>query len=89
MHFHVSYKEEHKAYKIMPVKTEKDGLEYWLDQRPKVDVGGGCCCFVLVSCMDYFLTLMLETVCSPEVYVAFHGTSGPYIPEDTSLHTHH
>jgi hypothetical protein len=44
---------------------------------------------MLVSCLDYFSTLKMDEICSPEMSVDFHRTVLYYIPEDRSLHRNH
>jgi hypothetical protein len=43
-------------------------------------------CFMLVSCLSYFLTLKMVAICSSETPVDFYTTARSYIPEDRTLH---
>jgi hypothetical protein len=40
---------------------------------------------MLVSCLAYSSTLKMEVMCSSEMSVDFHRTTGCYNPEDTAL----
>jgi hypothetical protein len=42
-------------------------------------------CFMLVSCLAYSSTLMMEVVCSSETPVDFQRTTLRYIAEDREL----
>jgi hypothetical protein len=43
---------------------------------------------MLISCFDFFPTLMMETVCSHEASVDFHRIRRRYVPEDRTFHSH-
>jgi hypothetical protein len=45
-------------------------------------------CFMLISCLVYSLTLMMEMTCSSETSVDFQWMTQHYIPEDRILHNH-
>jgi hypothetical protein len=42
-------------------------------------------CFMLVSCMAYFLTLKMEAICSSKTLVDSQQTAQCYVPEDRVL----
>jgi hypothetical protein len=44
--------------------------------------------FTLVSCLAYFSTLKIETICSFETSVGSQWTTWRYIPEDGTFHNH-
>jgi hypothetical protein len=44
--------------------------------------------FTLVSYLDYYLTLKIKAIFSPEASVDSHQITGRYFPEDRTLHNH-
>jgi hypothetical protein len=46
-------------------------------------------CFMLVSCLTYFLALKKEATCSSETLVAFQRITWRYILEDRIIHNQH
>jgi hypothetical protein len=46
-------------------------------------------CFMLVSCLAYYLTLKMDTICSSKSLVDFHQTMWHYIPDERAVYSHH
>jgi hypothetical protein len=45
-------------------------------------------CLALISCLDYSITLKIETICSSETSIDFQRTIWSHIPENRTLHNH-
>jgi hypothetical protein len=45
-------------------------------------------CFLLVSCLTFFLTLKMEAICSSETWLTYPTLHGVNIPEDSPGDNH-